>query len=164
MRHVVACHKSSRYKMNLNVSVLEAGFLWRVRVPQGPAARRETFTSVLSVVQVRLAGPGWLTDGSKLPQCPSHKSRPLALPMKLALVYLLATFNQWTHIPPGGPPLPHSTAKHWGNVAAPQQPRSDLDMTTSVEQENSPGVGFLVTTTLLHRNYRFSYAWHGCVK
>ena len=49
----------------------------------------------------------------------SHKSRPLAL------VYLL------THIPPGGPPLPHSTAKHWGNAAAvPQQPMSDLDTTT----------------------------------
>jgi hypothetical protein len=39
----------------MNVSVLEAGFLWRVRVLQGPATRHETFTSVLSVVQVRSA-------------------------------------------------------------------------------------------------------------
>ena len=49
------------YKMN--VSVLEAGFLWRVRVLQGPAERHETFTSVLSVVQVRMANPGCLADG-----------------------------------------------------------------------------------------------------
>ncbi len=51
------------------VSVLEAGFLWRVplavRVPQGPAARHEAITSALSVLQVRMAGPasGCLTDG-----------------------------------------------------------------------------------------------------
>ena len=31
-----------------------------------------------------------------------------------------ALLNQWTHIPPEGPPLPHSTAKHWapGDAAA----------------------------------------------
>ena len=63
------------------VSVLEAGFLWRVRVPQGPATRHETITSVLSVVQVRSAIL-WLLR-QRLLQCPSHKSRPLAL------VYLL---------------------------------------------------------------------------
>ena len=32
------------------VSVLEAGFLWRVRVLQGPAARREAATSALQVL------------------------------------------------------------------------------------------------------------------
>ena len=36
----------------MNVSVLEAGFLWRVRVLQGSAARREAITSALSVAQV----------------------------------------------------------------------------------------------------------------
>ena len=64
------------------VSVLEAGFLWRVRVLQGPATRHETITSVLSVVQVRSAIL-WLLR-QRLLQCPSHKSRPLAL------VYLLS--------------------------------------------------------------------------
>ena len=70
------------------VSVLEAGFLWRVRVLQGPATRHETITSVLSVVQVRSAIL-WLLR-QRLLQCPSHKSRPLAL------VYLL------THPPARG--------------------------------------------------------------
>ena len=37
------------------VSVLDAGSVWRARVLQGPAARGETFASVLSVVQVRSA-------------------------------------------------------------------------------------------------------------
>jgi hypothetical protein len=37
------------------VSVLEAGFLWRVRVLQGPATRHKIFSSVLPVVQVRSA-------------------------------------------------------------------------------------------------------------
>ncbi len=41
--------------------VLEAGFLWRVRVLQGPATRNNYFG--LSVVQVRMASPGCLTDG-----------------------------------------------------------------------------------------------------
>ncbi len=98
------------------LSVLEAGFLWRARVLQGPAARHGTIRSVLPVVQVRMAGPGCLTDG-----CPNVHHDPLAL------VYLLrgsvwelptqpqkgvtiapglkpAVLNQWTHIPPGGTP------------------------------------------------------------
>ncbi len=55
----------SRNLKPMIVSVLEAGFLWRVplRVLQGPAARHGTITSVLSMVQVRMAGPGCLTDG-----------------------------------------------------------------------------------------------------
>ena len=28
-----------------------------------------------------------------------------------------ALLNQWTHIPPEGPPLPHSTAKHLGECS-----------------------------------------------
>jgi hypothetical protein len=42
-------------------------------------------------------------------------------------------FQSVDPLPPGGPlaPLPHSSARHWGNAAAvPQQPRSDLDTTT----------------------------------
>jgi hypothetical protein len=35
----------------MNVSVLEAGFLWRVRVLQGPAARRETIMSASRFVR-----------------------------------------------------------------------------------------------------------------
>ncbi len=48
---------NSRHKMS--VSVLEAGFLWMVRVLQGPAARHETFTSALTVVHwlVKSASP-----------------------------------------------------------------------------------------------------------
>jgi hypothetical protein len=46
---------------NGNVSVLEAGFLWRVRVLQGPASRNNYIG--LFVVQVRMAGPGCLIDG-----------------------------------------------------------------------------------------------------
>ena len=45
--------------LEMIVSVLEAGFLWRVRVLQGPAGRHRTITSAfkLSVVQVRMASP-----------------------------------------------------------------------------------------------------------
>ena len=50
------------------VSVLEAGFLWRVRVLQGPAARHGIITSASSCpwcLQVRMASPasGCPTDG-----------------------------------------------------------------------------------------------------
>ena len=66
--------KRSEKSNKMIVSVLEAGSLWRVRVPQGPAARHETITSALSagVLQVRMAGPGCLTDDCP-GQCPSHK-------------------------------------------------------------------------------------------
>ena len=76
-----ACFDKRNFIYKMIVSVLEAGFLWRVRVLQGPATRHETITSVLSVVQVRSAIL-WLLR-QRLLQCPSHKSRPLAL------VYLL---------------------------------------------------------------------------
>ncbi len=62
-----ACPKQLSTKRNrrkrMNVSVLEAGFLWRVRVLQGPAARHGRITFGSSVVQVRMASPGCLTDG-----------------------------------------------------------------------------------------------------
>jgi hypothetical protein len=46
------------------VSVLEAGFLWRVRVLQGPALSTSRNNHIgLSVVQVRMASLGCLTDG-----------------------------------------------------------------------------------------------------
>jgi hypothetical protein len=52
----------SKVPSKMIVSVLEAGFLWRVRVLQGPAARHETITSALSALQVRMAGPDCLTE------------------------------------------------------------------------------------------------------
>ena len=51
--------QASLIQLEMIVSVLEAGFLWRVRVLQGPATRHEILTSVSSVVQVRSAIP-WL--------------------------------------------------------------------------------------------------------
>jgi hypothetical protein len=50
----------------------QSGFLWRVRVPQGPATSRNNHIG-LSVVQVRMAGPGCLTDGCA--PMSIHKSR-----------------------------------------------------------------------------------------
>jgi hypothetical protein len=58
--------KKTKGNPKMIVSVLEEGFLWRVRVLQGQdcsTSRNKIFTSALSVVQVRLAGPGCLTDG-----------------------------------------------------------------------------------------------------
>ena len=52
-------------KMDVSESALEAGFLWRVRVLQGPATRHETFASVLSVVQVSLANPSEYRYGTR---------------------------------------------------------------------------------------------------
>jgi hypothetical protein len=49
--------------LEMIVLVLEAGFLWRVRVLQGPAARHRTITSALSVVQVRMASSSCLSVG-----------------------------------------------------------------------------------------------------